>query len=98
MKNNIVKYPKIFSEHIKRFCDGVYCSCDFQDGVDRLARCVVTGFVIGIELGNGEVSVRGMFIQFRSFGARVPWTDMVSFARQNAEVVPVISQETKAVL
>lgn len=98
MKNNIVKYPKIFRKHIERFCDGVYSSCNFQEGVDRSGRCVVTGFVIGIELGNGGVSVRGMFIQFKSFGARVPWTYMVSFARQNAEVVPVISQETKAVL
>lgn len=98
MKNNIVKYPRIFNKHIKTFWNGAYCSCNSQEGVDRLARCVVTGFVIGTELGNGEVSVRGMFIQFRSFGARVPWTNIVSFARQNAEVVPVTSQETKAVL
>lgn len=51
-------------------------------------------------VGSGVIDVIGISIQFRSLEGRGPLTNIVcvALAWQNAVVVPVISQDTEAVL
>lgn len=61
-----------------------------------LSTDMVRDSVLEVDFGSPETT--GIVIQLRWFGTKVPWTNMVCWAWQDAYVVPVMSQDTEAVL